>query len=89
MNLTKEFQKFVGKQVREANHPRGYAIDDPVMKEIFELAAQKGLSVRTLAPGQPSTDDYIGTRLNVHLDWNQVNAIGHGSQLRVKSFDIG
>lgn len=67
MDLTKEFQKFIGKELREGNNPNGYAKDDPVMKEIFELAAKKGLKVRTILPGQIITMDYRTDRLNVNI----------------------
>lgn len=89
MNLTKEFLKFVGKEVREGNNPAGYAFNDSVMKDIFDLAAKKGLTVRTILPGQAVTRDMRRNRLNVYLDVVPTNNPGRAAQLKVKSFNIG
>lgn len=77
MDLTKEFQKFVGNpvQVKEEKITiRGssfiqHEIDEnqKALKAVFKLAKSKGMTVRVLLPSTMTTTDYCEDRINVKI----------------------
>lgn len=81
MSLTKQFNKFAGKEVMVTETPWKRRIfgedfegvnpkideNDPVIADLTTAAKKAGLSVRIWLPGTMGTMDYDTTRLNVHV----------------------
>ncbi len=66
--LYKTFSPFAGQEI-----DIGQGDNDPVITELYNVAAQHDLTVKVWLPGQAGADGYNTSRLNVHVKKDENN----------------